>query len=144
PVGMNDCEQYADCADPIWGIGQPGQDLWGGINFGPGNPANGFEFGDLTNGAGQADDQQIARDIAALNAFGFTGSSRSFKHTPTMGGLSSKPILDTLSSVERWSCSVAVQATVLGGVPLGAAYSLRQVAACLTSETVAVPSRIGL
>ena len=59
PLGMNDCEEHADCGDPIWGVGQPGQDLWGGTNYGPGNPANGCAFSDITGCAASESDREI-------------------------------------------------------------------------------------
>ncbi len=71
PLGLNDCPDLkAECGD-IFGDpgGAAGVDVLGG--FGPGNPGNGCSASDASCG-GTSTEKEIARDIAAENAFGFT------------------------------------------------------------------------
>jgi RHS repeat-associated protein len=77
PLGLNDCpDNKATCGDdPGQDTGASGVDLFGGFGgpfFGPGNPANGCDLGDITNCADQEDNRQIAANIRALNLAGFT------------------------------------------------------------------------
>src|SRR5258705_7849672 len=72
PLGLSDCPdlKFTCGDDPGTETGAPGVDLWGGgINWGPGNPAN--------NACGMGDfecqiNHEIANDIAAENRFAFT------------------------------------------------------------------------
>ncbi len=71
PLGLSDCPDLkAECGS-IFGDpgGAGGVDILGG--FGPGNPGNGCSASDASCG-GTSTEQEIARDIAAENAFGFT------------------------------------------------------------------------
>jgi hypothetical protein len=82
PAGMNDCEEHADCENIALGLGdfgQPGQDILGALNFGPGNPGNGCNFSDITNCAASESDREIRQAILAENHFGFTAANALFQ-----------------------------------------------------------------
>jgi RHS repeat-associated protein len=64
PSGMVDCHPEEGCW-PLF--------------FGPNNPANGLDFNDITNGALNESDQEIARDIRAQNRFAFTAVAPFFQ-----------------------------------------------------------------
>ncbi len=79
-LGMSDCPDLKYTCGDVGGDlnGAPGVDLFGSVNFGTGNPANGCDMADITNCADQQSNREIAADIAAENRFASTAAEALF------------------------------------------------------------------
>jgi RHS repeat-associated protein len=124
PQGLSDCPDLKfECGDISGDLnGAPGVDLFGGLNFGTGNPANGCDMGDITNCAAQQSNREIASDIASENIAGFTAlnalqaasadfiqsiDEENMRLSQPPGGRASETIIVHCSGVgiDSWECS---------------------------------------